>query len=737
MSFINNIQGTINPFTGKYQGGLFSGMSEELGSAMGAVGSAVGGIAGGALAGGRESTAGNIIGGLGDIASAIPGPWGAIAGAGLKMIGGLTNAAFGVKLNQENINAVNNNISTMNSFQSNASDFDSLVNNFSSQPTSMKFNQKFIGKNGWFNKGATKKYNELVSQQNIAEQFVSNSLNNNMNNLINSQNQNLMANYAALGGILSTQGIDWPSGLIFINAGGSHEQNPNGGVQQGIAPDGQPNLVEEGEVIWNDYVFSNRLKTPKKFADKYNLGGVMTFANAAKKFNKETEERPNDPISKRGLQASLSQLMIEQEILRQKKDIDTMFRDGGKIHIDKNKRGTFTAAASKHGKSVQEFASQVLANPDNYSPAMKKKANFARNAAKWHSKGGHLYPDGTPIYGMNPNESYFMGDSWLGTPTTYTPLPTVAEANNRAWNRWKTYTGGNTLTRLSLLNTPPLATTPIVEPSGVINITPQGSQTSLDQAIKRRTATTSAPRNGSNSSWLTGLRYAPVVGSALSVFSDLMGWTNKPDYSSADAILEASKGIKDVSFRPIGDYLAYTPFDRMFYLNQLNANAGANRRAILNTAAGNRGTAMAGLLAGDNNMMNSIGQLARQAEEYNLAQRQKVAEFNRGTNMFNSEGFLKAQQANQGASEVRMRAAQAAAAMRDAIDQRIGAAKSLNLTNLFNNLGDIGWEEFNRNMVNSSPYLDFLMGRTGNLRYKGKSASNGGYITIKNKRRRK
>jgi hypothetical protein len=83
-----------------------------------------------------------------------------------------------------------------------------------------------------------------------------------------------------------------------------------------------------------------------------------------------------------------------------------------------------------------------------------------------------------------------------------------------------------------------------------------------------------------------------------------------------------------------------------------------------------------------------------------------------------------------------MRAAQAAAAMRDAIDQRVGAARSANLTNLFNNLGDIGWEEFNRNMVNSSPYLYYLMGRSGIQDYKGKSASKGGYITIKNKRRK-
>ena len=56
------------------------------------------------------------------------------------------------------------------------------------------------------------------------------------------------------------------------------------------------------------------------------------------------------------------------------------------IKINPSKEGTFTAAASKHGKSVQGFASQVLNNKDDYSPAMVKKANFARNASKWNKK---------------------------------------------------------------------------------------------------------------------------------------------------------------------------------------------------------------------------------------------------------------------------------------------------------------------------------------------------------------
>lgn len=64
---------------------------------------------------------------------------------------------------------------------------------------------------------------------------------------------------------------------------------------------------------------------------------------------------------------------------------------GGDIHIKDSKKGTFTSAAEEHHKSVQAFASQVLANKEHYSSAMVKKANFAHNAAKWnHATGGDL-----------------------------------------------------------------------------------------------------------------------------------------------------------------------------------------------------------------------------------------------------------------------------------------------------------------------------------------------------------
>ena len=86
------------------------------------------------------------------------------------------------------------------------------------------------------------------------------------------------------------------------------------------------------------------------------------------------------------------------------KTINLIFGDNktekkaGGIYIKPSKRGTFTAAAKKRGMGVQEFANKVLANKEDYSPAMVKKANFARNASRWKKKFG-----GNMIYTINGN----------------------------------------------------------------------------------------------------------------------------------------------------------------------------------------------------------------------------------------------------------------------------------------------------------------------------------------------
>lgn len=80
-------------------------------------------------------------------------------------------------------------------------------------------------------------------------------------------------------------------------------------------------------------------------------------------------------------------------------EFPVMGKGGSGIHIKESKKGTFTKAAKAHGKGVQEFANQVLANPDNYSPAMRKKAQFAHNAASFKRQMG-----GQPVNSLTPQQ---------------------------------------------------------------------------------------------------------------------------------------------------------------------------------------------------------------------------------------------------------------------------------------------------------------------------------------------
>lgn len=93
---------------------------------------------------------------------------------------------------------------------------------------------------------------------------------------------------------------------------------------------------------------------------------------------------------------------------------NVLAKDG--IYIKPSKRGTFTAAAKKRGKGVQEFAKQVMANKDNYSPAMVKKANFAKNASKWKKANDGAFLESIDINQLNNiSETLTGGESGGGT----------------------------------------------------------------------------------------------------------------------------------------------------------------------------------------------------------------------------------------------------------------------------------------------------------------------------------
>ena len=128
----------------------------------------------------------------------------------------------------------------------------------------------------------------------------------------------------AFGGLLHSHGGDYNGGLTYIDEGGRHEENPYEGVPSGFDEDGNPNLVEEGEVIWNnEYVFSDRLKVPEELAKKYKLGGKKdyTFAEAIEKVTKENRVSPTDAITIATTKEIVNEFMEAQEALRQQEQI--------------------------------------------------------------------------------------------------------------------------------------------------------------------------------------------------------------------------------------------------------------------------------------------------------------------------------------------------------------------------------------------------------------------------------
>lgn len=60
------------------------------------------------------------------------------------------------------------------------------------------------------------------------------------------------------------------------------------------------------------------------------------------------------------------------------------------IKIKPQNKGKFTDWANSHNMGVQEAASKIMANTEEYSPTLVKRANFARNAAKWNKMLGGI-----------------------------------------------------------------------------------------------------------------------------------------------------------------------------------------------------------------------------------------------------------------------------------------------------------------------------------------------------------
>lgn len=105
-------------------------------------------------------------------------------------------------------------------------------------------------------------------------------------------------------------------GYTEFNAGGTHEENPNNGVQFGVNPETQePMKAEEGEVKVGDYIFSNRIKPDTAILKVLGLPqkGDLSYADIAKDLKKKLDKRPNDEIMKKYYDQNIEKLKQAQE----------------------------------------------------------------------------------------------------------------------------------------------------------------------------------------------------------------------------------------------------------------------------------------------------------------------------------------------------------------------------------------------------------------------------------------
>lgn len=855
-----------------FDGGGFSwqkgaGFGKNIGNAFnsgalnGAI-SAASSMAGQGISGGLSSGAGNAIQGLSSIASAIPGPLGAIAGAGLNIVGGLVNKAFGSQINEQAVQEAKTANTQQSNMQFAASNTADLLDQ-SDFGLLGSIKKSDIGKDGWFSNKAKNLTAELNRQREIANQQAIANFGAAAENLDTQNDLDALSHYAAYGGPLTmrytgtmspfgntfdkggkihikpskrgtftaaakkhgksvqafasqvlankenyspamvkkanfarnaskwkhafggnllTNGAEWDNGLTIIGNGGTHEENPNEGVQMGMDAQGIPNLVEEGEVIFNDYVFSDRMKVPNNTRERLGLSKKdknLTFAKAAKKLSKESEERPNDPISKNGLEHSLGILSYTQEDERFKKQMrNPEFRRQLMTQLSPQEQQY--AHGGKLGLKYEGDGDvpQYLRRPDSlydWSGIDTMFDNWSFNPS--NLKGNLPYTRGSNTNiaaGSNPERHNAFTDYALSLPDTHSYWTTLSSKTGKPVSYLReNYKSLRSDGKLGYVSLDPQVTSDVpnlfpidegpstwmpqlISEGDNIEIPLRAPSTPIEGAEKEREKEEGEEKDSYYPTWL---RYAPIVGAAVGLGQNIF---SKPDYSSSDAILNAANEAgryTPVGFNPLGDYLTYRPFDRNYYINKLNAQSGAIRRAIVNQSAGNRATALAGLLAADYNAQGRLGDLARQAEEYNLGQRERVAAFNRGTNQFNSEMGLKAAMANQEAAlkarSQRLSGVAQAMQVRDAVDARRGASMSANLTNFFNSLGDIGREAYSRNMIISNPALYYTIGSDGTISYKGgfsdlsesqqaqvrdaaeadrarrRSKAKGGYLTIK------
>jgi hypothetical protein len=110
--------------------------------------------------------------------------------------------------------------------------------------------------------------------------------------------------------------------LTRFNEGGTHEQNPLGGIPQGQDAQGNMNTVEQGETKSGNFVYSDRITLDSSRVKQFNLPGYAAnkSVSAASKAIEDKFKDRNDKYASETKKALLDRLANAQESVKAEQD---------------------------------------------------------------------------------------------------------------------------------------------------------------------------------------------------------------------------------------------------------------------------------------------------------------------------------------------------------------------------------------------------------------------------------
>lgn len=617
----------------------------------------------------------------------------------------------------------------------------------------------------------------------------------------------------AFGGPLQTNGGDYNGGLTYIDEGGRHEENPYEGVPSGVDANGVPNLVEEGEIIWNDdYVFSDRLDIPEELKEKYKLGRggkKVTFADAIAKLTKENNISPNDPITKDTTKAIVEEFIDAQEKIRTENQLEAL------DELDIAQMNDFLAQLdAAQGMGMQAPQTQQGMEMSDYSMELPNEAPVIEGEMMppGYAFGGHKFEEAGDKNGNRFWDDFIsqlneykasLGDSALAGRYSVDrnfntgDFKTIKDLENseeyKAFTKYVTdhpedadvqrylktldaRTGkkakklfvdgklrkdwkeiyekrrndglggvyhlygniGNDVIEPAVATAEKVqeaqpATTP--KPDTKADESLKALAQSLFKEEEKRAA--ARPKFEYRPTWQ---RDIPILGAGMDF---LYRRLNNPDYSNADAVIDTARMVGtpvNIPVETIGDYRRRNPYDERYLVNLANQNRAAGVRTLTNTAGGNRAMDLLGAANLAHSSQADLGEIMRQTYLANRQDDAQVAEFNRGTNLYNMNAINQRNMAQASLNSQRqgmmLNGLSRGYAMRQGIKDAWDNDAMESFNSMLASFGAVGKENEEYNMLTSMAeqgYYPYYYGDRGIMQF-ARPAKKGGKLNRKKRR---